>query len=77
MIDTATIREHMEVVGSDGMHVGTVDKVENEMIKLTRNDAEAGGQHHTLPTSLVASVDASVRLSLPAAQAKQQWQTAP
>lgn len=28
MTDAASIREHMEVIGADGVHVGTVDKVE-------------------------------------------------
>ena len=32
MVDTTKIREHMEVVGSDGEHVGTVDKIEGDKI---------------------------------------------
>jgi rRNA processing protein Gar1 len=36
------IREHMEVVDSTGKHVGTVDKVEGERIKLTRKDSGDG-----------------------------------
>jgi hypothetical protein len=41
------IREHMEVVGNDGMHVGTVDRVEGDRIKLTKQDDPDGtGQHH-------------------------------
>jgi hypothetical protein len=32
MIDTSAIREHMEVVGADGVHVGTVDDVETGRI---------------------------------------------
>ena len=27
------IKEHMEVIGADGVHVGTVDKVEGSRIK--------------------------------------------
>lgn len=66
------IREHMTVVGADGVHVGTVDGIEGDRIKLTRNatEAEAGyggshaGHHHYLPLGLVASVDGQiVRLS--------------
>ena len=30
------IKEHMEVIGADGVHVGTVDKVEGNRIKLSR-----------------------------------------
>ena len=41
------IRPHMEVVGSDGQHVGTVDAVEGDRIKLTkRDDPDGSGQHH-------------------------------
>lgn len=74
MADTAAIREHMDVVGSDGQHVGTVDHVNGDQIKLTRKDPSAGGQHHTIPVSLVASVDAQVRLSQPAEQVRGSWQ---
>lgn len=52
------ITEHMEVVGSCGMHVGTVDHVEGDRIKLTRgDDPDGGGHHHYLPLSAVASVE--------------------
>ncbi|GAA0569614.1 hypothetical protein GCM10009416_05090 [Craurococcus roseus] len=68
------IREHMEVVGSDGGHVGTVDKVEGSRIKLTKKDDPdgSGAHHHHLPLDAVASVSGSqVRLKAPAQQAKQ------
>jgi len=61
------IREHMEVIGADGVHVGTVDKVEGERIKLTKKDSGQGsheGHHHYIPTGLVAEVEGDkVRLS--------------
>ncbi|MDB5506913.1 MAG: hypothetical protein JWR75_1551 [Devosia sp.] len=61
------ISEHMEVIGADGTHVGTVDKVENGRIKLTKNDSGEGhheGHHHYIEGSLVAEVeDNVVRLS--------------
>ena len=63
------IREHMSVVGSDGMHVGTVDRVEGERIKLTkRDDPDGSGQHHHyIPLSKVRMVEGSqVRLEMPA-----------
>ena len=41
MIDPNQIVEHMEVVGSDGQHVGTVDKL---ALKLTKKDAAAQGR---------------------------------
>ncbi len=52
MFEKLRIKEHMEIAGLDGEHVGTVDKVEGEIIKLTNADA-SDHQHHTLPFSLV------------------------
>ena len=67
MIDANSIAEHDEVIGADGVHVGTVDKVEGDRIKLTKRDSGEGGHeghHHFLPLSLVAEVEAgAVRLS--------------
>lgn len=67
------IAEHMKVVGSDGQHVGTVDRVEGNQIKLTkRDDPDGSGQHHHyIPMSSVQQVDGDkVTLSVPAQQAK-------
>ena len=67
------IREHMEVVGSDGGHVGTVDKVEGDRIKLTKkDDPDGSGQHHHyLAIGMVASVeDGRVKLNVDARQAR-------
>ena len=70
MADTSKIAEHMEVVGSDGQHVGTVDKL---CLKLTKKDPAAHGQHHVLNLDAVASVqDGKLTLSMPAAEAMQQ-----
>jgi hypothetical protein len=61
------IREHMEVIGADGVHVGTVDRVDGARIKLTKQDSGEGshkGHHHFVPRSLVADVEGNrVRLS--------------
>ncbi len=69
------IREHMEVIGADGVHVGTVDKVEGDRIKLVKADSGQGsheGHHHFISTGLVAAVDGDqVRLSANAAVAVQ------
>ena len=73
MANASQIREHMEVVGSDGQHVGTVDKIEGARIKLTKSDPQAQGQHHYIPLNTVASVEQNtVRLNLTAEQARQQ-----
>lgn len=67
MADAGRIKEHMEVIGADGVHVGTVDRVEGDRIKLTRADSGEGhhrGHHHFVPLSLVAEIErAQVRLS--------------
>ncbi len=66
MIDATQIREHAEVISADGLHVGTVDRVEGGRIKLTKKDSGAGHQdhHHFIPLDLVESVDDNrVRLS--------------
>jgi hypothetical protein len=41
MTDANAIREHMEVIGADGVHVGTVDSVDGDRIKLTKSDSTA------------------------------------
>lgn len=72
------IREHMEVKGSDGGHVGTVDKIEGTMMTLTRDDPAAGGVHHDLPVEYVASVSGgAVLLRMSAADAKRTWTVSP
>ena len=67
MADLSKIKEHMEVIGADGVHVGTVDHVAGDRIKLTRNDAGQGGHkghHHYISGGLVADVEGdAVRLS--------------
>lgn len=67
MVDTASIKEHMEVIGADGVHVGTVDRIEGNRIKLIRADSGEGrheGHHHFIPLSYVADIEGErVRLS--------------
>jgi hypothetical protein len=60
------IREHMEVIGADGVHLGTVDRVEGDRIKLIRADSGVAheGHHHFIPRGLIAEVEGDqVRLS--------------
>jgi hypothetical protein len=74
-MDLGNIRARMEVVGADGEHLGTVDHVEQNRIKLLRNDPAAEGQHHWLPQDVIAAVEGNtVRLSVPAAAARRAWQ---
>ncbi|GAA0737571.1 DUF2171 domain-containing protein [Sphingomonas japonica] len=73
MADLSNIREHMEVIGADGVHVGTVDRIEGDRIKLTKKDSGAdiegaagkhSGHHHFIAGGLVAEVEGdTVRLS--------------
>jgi hypothetical protein len=69
------ISQHMEVVGSDGAMVGTVDHVEGSEIKLTKG-SDKSGQHHFIPLDWIASVDDKVRLSKVARDVKTQWRAA-
>jgi hypothetical protein len=67
MAGKEAIQEHMEVIGADGVHVGTVDHVEGDRIKLTKADSGQGGHeghHHYISLGLVADVEGDkVRLS--------------
>jgi hypothetical protein len=71
--DVEKIRAHMEVLGADGGHVGTVDCLRGGHIVLTKNDPAAGGAHHGIPAGWVAKVDKKVHLSLAAAEAQARW----
>jgi hypothetical protein len=69
------IRENMEVVGADGQHVGTVDRVEYGEIKLTRKDSP-DGKHHLISTELIESIaGGKVILTQPAEQIRHLWVT--
>ncbi|MBP2275259.1 MULTISPECIES: DUF2171 domain-containing protein [Sphingomonas] len=73
MVDASQIKEHAEVIGADGVHVGTVDHVQGGRIKLTKKDSGAlineghgshEGHHHFISLGLVADVENGVvRLS--------------
>ncbi|MBH5321130.1 DUF2171 domain-containing protein [Aurantiacibacter sediminis] len=47
MFEKLRISEHMEVTNSEGEHIGTVDAVENDNIKLTKSDS-MDDMHHFL-----------------------------
>jgi hypothetical protein len=76
MVAPAMIKEHMEVVGSDGVHVGTVDHLEGQdQVKLARHDPEAGGEHHFIPLAWIERVDNRVHLKQSGAEARARWKT--
>jgi hypothetical protein len=77
MINTGQIREKMEVVGSDGKHVGTVDHCDADRIKLAKNDPAASGQHHYIDVADIERIDGNrLCMSVPADEAMQRWQPA-
>jgi hypothetical protein len=68
------IREQFEVVGSDGEHVGTVDRIAGDRIILTKSDPASGGAHHSLSCSELDRVeDNRAILGTTAEQAKLRW----
>jgi hypothetical protein len=74
MTDLSGIQEHMEVVGSDGGHVGRVDHLRGDEIELAKMDLGAGLKHHMIPRSWVDTIeDDKVRLSLTKDEAKSRW----
>lgn len=73
MVDPSVIREHLEVVGSDGEHVGRVDHVHGDQIELARLDLAAGLKHHAIPVGWVDHVDEHVHLNLTRDEARARW----
>jgi len=69
----ASITEHMEVLGSDGHHVGKVDHFDDQEIELAKLDLGSGLKHHIIPRSWVASVDEKVHLRVTKDEAKAAW----
>ncbi|OWK40589.1 DUF2171 domain-containing protein [Fimbriiglobus ruber] len=69
------IREHMDVMGSCGNKLGTVDHVQGSSIKLTKSSS-ADGHHHLIPMSWVSRVDTHVHLNKNCGEAKKEWQPA-
>jgi hypothetical protein len=65
------IQNHMPVVGSDGVEIGTVDHPDvGGLIKLTK---DAQGQHHWIPQSWVTNVDNSVHIDRTSGAATRDW----
>ena len=63
MPDLSQIKEHAEIIGADGVRVGTVDHVQDGRIKLTKKSS-GDERHHFIPTGLVAEIEnGTVRLS--------------
>jgi len=69
MINAAQIKEQMEVRGSDGKHVGTVDGMDGKRIRLA-----SGGMMHTIDLDEVDDIkEGVVRLKQTAQDATKPW----
>ncbi|MCW2362670.1 MULTISPECIES: DUF2171 domain-containing protein [Sphingobium] len=55
MFEKWRIKEHMEVADASGRHVGTVDKVDGDLLVLTRTDS-ADSRHHQINLDYVDSI---------------------
>ena len=65
MVNPTEIKDQMEVKGSDGKHIGTVDAIEGQRVRLA-----SGGMYHYIELDMVDSVvDGALRLNRTAAEA--------
>jgi hypothetical protein len=77
MVNTLKIREHMEIIGSCGNRVGSVNRLEGNFIKVTQNDLVTGDRDHFIPLEWIESVGQDVRLSKSCDQVRLYWQPGP
>ena len=74
MIQASQINEHMEVIGSDGGHVGKVDHVLGDEIELSKMDLGSGFKHHLIPITWVETIqDGKLCLNMTKDAAKASW----
>ncbi len=70
------IREHMEVIGSDGEPVGRVDHMDGtDRIMLAKDDPAAGGRPHSIPIEWVEYIEDEVYLSKSSLDVMRHWRT--
>jgi hypothetical protein len=74
MVDRNAIKEHMPVVCSNNKQFATVDHLDGDYIKLTKDDQ---GHHHWIPLSWVTRVDQHVHIDRPGDQAMHEWLASP
>ena len=75
MDNMSKIRQHMEILASDGQHVGTVDHMEGaDKIKLTKSDPSSSGHHHLIPIGWVHHVDTHIHLTKNSQEVIQSWE---
>lgn len=56
MFEKLRIKEHMEVADNSGQHVGTVDEVVDDRIKLTKTDS-TDQSHHFIALDQIDRID--------------------
>jgi uncharacterized protein (TIGR02271 family) len=67
------IAEHMDVIASDGVKIGTVDHLDGpDKIKLAKRTSP-DGEHHYIPLTWVDHVDTHVHLTKASAEARAAW----
>ena len=74
MDKSKNIREHMPVVCSNNKQFASVDHVDGDFVKLTKDDK---GQHHWIPQSWITNVDDKVHVDRPGDQAMREWMSTP
>jgi hypothetical protein len=73
MISAILIKENMEVLSSDGVHIGTVHRVEGaDEVRLAANDM-GGGKDHSIPLSWVVHVEMKVHLNRSSDEVEARW----
>jgi len=74
MVNTSSIKPHMPVVCSMNKQFGSVDHIEGQSLKLTKDDK---GQHHYIPLAWVKTVDDKVHVDRPGDEVMKTWTTSP
>jgi hypothetical protein len=69
MVNETQIKDQMEVKGSDGKHIGTVDAIEGKRVRLA-----SGGMYHYIDLDMVEAIeDGALHLNKTAAEATRPW----
>ena len=69
MFSASQIKEHMDVKGSDGKHVGTVLGIEDGRLKLA-----SGGMDHVIDIAMVDAIENNaIRLRKTAEETVRTW----
>ena len=72
MIDTNQIKPHCSVVDLNDQPIGTVDHVQGQSLKLTKDNS---GKHHLIPLDWIDKVDDKVHVNKKADEVQKSWQT--